>query len=142
MLIKNVYKSALCACEAPWLPAYSTRPTLASVVHLCTCLTLESSCHPNVQVPCADQHSSVTGTGSVRCGSQGVEFLWSVLEQLISQFTNSVESSYFLLSFEIGSHCEALDVLKLTEICLLNAGIKGVYFIKFLKTYLFCTQCL
>lgn len=22
-----------------------------------------------------------------------------------------------------------------------NAGIKGVYFIKFLKTYLFCTQC-
>lgn len=140
MLIKNVYKSAPCACEAPWLPAYSTRPTLASVVHICYRL---HTCTPSqyfvtrwfsftpvwlwkvaVALMCSspgvDQQSSVIGTedfyhvplptvtvtGSVRLGSQWVEFLWSVLEHLKSQSTNSVESFYFF--FEIGSHCVAL----------------------------------
>lgn len=136
MLIKNVYKSAPCACEAPWLPAYSTRPTLASVVHICYRL---HTCTPSqyfvtrwfsftpvwlwkvaVALMCSspgvDQQSSVIGTedfyhvplptvtvtGSVRLGSQWVEFLWSVLEHLKSQSTNSVESFYFF--FEIGPH--------------------------------------
>lgn len=148
MLIKNVYKSAPCACEAPWLPAYSTRPTLASVVHICYRL---HTCTPSqyfvtrwfsftpvwlwkvaVALMCSspgvDQQSSVIGTedfyhvplptvtvtGSVRLASQWVEFLWSVLEHLKSQSTNSVESFYFF--FEIGSHCVALDVLKLRNL--------------------------